>query len=349
MLPNLQSTPSRKVLVLKPVLAAVFGLAAGMLFVLFTQSSPLFAFKALMTAGFGCQAPGNCALLTTLQWATPLILSGLSAAVAFRAGIFCIGQAGQMVLGAAMAAQLGSQLHLPAALQITLALAGAAAVGALWGIIPGLLKVHLNVNEIISSFVMNQAALFFLFLFRTGRIPPAARLLPLAVGTKLNGGFLIALACLLVVFLLLFRATHGFGWRMSGQAPHFAHFGGIHTARSVTLAMCLSGALAGLAGGIEVLGVHYRFVSSFSENPFDGVIVALMGQSHPLGILLSGVFLGGVRLGSLNGLQLEAGIPRELGGAMIAIMVLLMTADRLYHLLRQRTRHLKNRLNNSNP
>ena len=86
-----------------------------------------------------------------------------------------------------------------------------------------------------------------------------------------------------------------------------------------------------------------------TDYPFDGVIVALMGQSHPLGILLSGVFLGGVRLGSLNGLQLEAGIPRELGGAMIAIMVLLMTADRLYHLLRQRTRHLKNRLNNSNP
>ncbi len=344
MLPNLNATPSRKYLVLKPVLAAVFGLAAGMLFVLFTQSSPLFAFKALMTAGFGCRAANDCALLTNLQWATPLILSGLSAAVAFRAGIFSIGQAGQMVLGAAMASQLGSQLNLPGAMQIIAALAGAAAVGALWGVIPGILKVRLGVNEIISSFVMNQVALFFLFLFRMGRIPESVRLLPLAAGTKLNGGFYIAMACLLIVFLLLFRSTGGFAWRMSGQAPFFARFAGIHTARSVALAMCLSGALAGLGGGIEVLGVHYHFVSSFTENPFDGVIVALMGQAHPLGIFLSAIFLGGVRLGSLNGLLLEAGVPRELGGAMIAIMVLLMTADRVYRLLRQRTRHLKSKL-----
>ena len=318
--------------VIKPILASLFGLLAGGLFVLFTQSTPLEAYQALLTAGFGCQQSGNCAWLTTLQWSTPLIFSGLAAAVSFRAGIFSIGQAGQMALGAAFAAWAGTLLQAPGVLHPILALSAAALIGAVWAFIPGMLKAVLGVNEIISSLVMNNIAFFLISHIPMRRyIAVSARLAPLAHGTKLNSGFYLALAALLLVFLYLFRSGAGFSVRMSGQAPRFAQNAGMHRLRSIAAAMLLSGALAGLGGAVEVLGVHYHFVSNFSSlDYFDGLIVALLGQTHPIGIFFASVFLGGVRLGSLNGLQLEAGIPRELGGVMIAIMVILMCADRLY-------------------
>jgi ABC-type uncharacterized transport system permease subunit len=298
------------------------------------------AYQALLKAGFGCQQLDNCAWWTTLQWATPLIFSGLSAAVAFRSGIFSIGQAGQMALGAAFAAWVATRLQAPGVLHPLLALSVAALAGGVWALIPGLLKAIIGVNEIISTLVMNNIAFFLIGAIPMRRyIAESARLAPLAHGTKLNTGFFLALAALLLVFLYLFRSGAGFAVRMSGQAPRFAHNAGMHPLRAIAAAMLVSGALAGLGGAVEVLGVHYHFVSNFSSlDYFDGLIVALLGQTHPLGVFFASVFLGGVRLGSLNGLQLEAGIPVELGGAMIAIMVIFMCADRLYRPALQRLR-----------
>jgi len=328
--------------IVKSFLAAVFGLLAGGLFVLFTQSTPLEAYAALLRNGFGCEAANNCAWFTTLQWATPLIFSGLSAAVAFRAGIFSIGQIGQMSLGAAFAAMAASHWALPGALLPIAALMAAALAGAVWALIPGLLKVCVGVNEILSTFVMNTIAGFAIGAIPTGRsVPEAVRLARLAEGGKLNSGFLIALAAVALVFLYLFYARHGFETRMSGQAPLFARFAGMQPVKAVASAMLISGALAGLGGAVEVLGVHYQFVTNFSAvDSFDGLIVALLGQSNPLGVLIAALFLGGVRLGSLGGLMIDAGIPRELGGMMIAIMVIFMCAEKLYQpLLRRLAAH----------
>ncbi|MCE5208956.1 MAG: ABC transporter permease [Chloroflexi bacterium] len=328
--------------ILKSILAAVFGLLVGGVFVLFTQSTPLEAYSALLRNGFGCEQANNCAWWTTLQWATPLIFSGLSAAVAFRAGIFSIGQIGQMSLGAAFAAMVATHIQLPGLLHPAFALAVAALAGGIWGLIPGLLKVCIGVNEILSTLVMNTIAAFLIAAIPTGRyIPETARLDTLAAGSKLNTGFFLALAALVFVFLYLFYSRRGYEVRMSGQAPLFARNGGLHPVRAVASAMLLSGALAGLGGAVEVLGVHYHFVTNFSAvDSFDGLIVALLGQTHPLGIFFAAVFLGGVRLGSLGGLMIDAGVPRELGGAMIAIMVIFMCAEKLYHpLLKRLTSH----------
>lgn len=324
--------------ILKPILAAVFGLLVGGVFVLFTQSTPLEAYTALLQGGFSCKAWSNCAWWTTLQWATPLIFTGLSAAVAFRAGLFSIGQAGQMALGAAFAAWLGTRLSAPGILHPLLALAAAALAGGLWGLIPGLLKVRIGVNEILSTFLMNSIAFYLIGAIPMRRyIAESARLAPLAEGTKLNSGFFLALAALVFVFLFLFRSSGGFAVRMSGQAPAFAKNAGIRPARAVSVAMLISGALAGLGGGVEILGVHYHFVTNFSAvDQFDGLVVALLGSAHPIGVFFAAVFLGGVRLGSLNGLAIEAGIPRELGGAMIAVMVIFMCAEKLYQPLVER-------------
>ena len=117
--------------------------------------------------------------------------------------------------------------------------------------------------------------------------------------------------------------------RANAGAPRFALYGGMPVHRPVLLAMALSGALAGLAGGVEVLGVHYHFVSNFSAvNDFDGLIIAFSGQLHPAGVVLFAFLLGGLRTGSLVGLQIGSGIPRELGSALIAFMLIFVATNR---------------------
>ncbi len=313
------------------LLAILSSLVGAGILLLLTGFAPISALGHLIGAGFGCAAPDRCALLTTLQFATPLLLTGLSAGVAFRAGLFSVGQAGQMLFGAAAAAALGAQLDLPGLLPTALALIGGAAAGAAWGWIPGVLKTHLGINEVIVTLVMNQLAGLLTGLAWFGRVPAAARLAPLAHGTKLSAGIFVALLAAGFVAAWLWRSTWGYEQRMAGQAPLFAKQGGIPDRRAVARGMAISGALAGLAGAIEVLGVHYRFVSTFSGGGgFDGVAVALLGQSHLLGTTLAALLLAGVRLGATNGLQLKAQVPRELGGAMIAMMILLVSAERLY-------------------
>ncbi|MGD2048626.1 MAG: ABC transporter permease [Chloroflexota bacterium] len=318
--------------VVLPVLAVLTSLAIGSVFIIFANASPLPAYRSLFRAGFGCRGPGGtCAFLTTLQYATPLILSGLSATVAFRAGMFSIGQAGQMVVGAAAATFLAGSLALPAPLQAIVAITGGIIGGAFWGFVPGLLKATLNVSEVIVTLLMNPMAILLAGPVSWWRIPESARLLPLVPTTKLNPGFIIAIGAAAFIYLQLWRSSSGYEQRMSGQSTRFAHFGGIHTKRAVVRAMAMSGGLAGLAGAIEVLGVHYRFISTFSAiDQFDGVVVALLGQQHPLGIVFSSILLGGVRLGAVNGLQLEAHVPRELGSALIALMVLFISSPKLY-------------------
>lgn len=321
-----------------PLLAIVTSLLLGSLLIAAAGANPLQAYAALFRAAFSCAGPGGmCALLTTLQYATPLIFSGLSALVAFRAGLFSIGQAGQMVAGAALGSWLASRLVLPGALSSATgllpaaALLGAMLAGGLCGFVPGLLKAKLGIHEVISTLLLNPIILTLFAPLARGRVPQAAQLPPLVPTTKLNAGFILALLAVVLLALFLWRSTPGYSLRMAGQAPLFARFGGILPGRAIMGAMTLSGALAGLGGAVEVLGVHYRFVTNFSAvDQFDGIVVALVGQLHPLGVLLSSILFGGIRLGAVNGLQLHAAVPREAGSALIALMVLFVAAPALY-------------------
>jgi ABC-type uncharacterized transport system permease subunit len=316
---------------LMPAFAVIISFLISGLFVLMNRSSPIEAYRLLLDAGFGCKAAGRCALLTTLQFATPLALTGLSAAIAFRVGMFSIGQAGQMIFGAAAAAWLSAPLGLPAVPQTLLALSGGLLAGGVWGWIPGLLKVMLGVNEVITSLVLNQLAFMVVGLFRMYRVPEPMRLEVLASGTKLNSGVFLALMACLMLYVFMWLHRSGYEARMAGESFRFANFAGIRSRSAILWGMLLSGGAAGLAGAVEVLGVHYRFVSVFSGGGgFDGVAVALLGGAHPLGVPIAAVILAGLRLGATNGLQLKAQIPRELGGAMIAMMILLVSANQIY-------------------
>jgi ABC-type uncharacterized transport system permease subunit len=307
-------------------------LLAGALLILAAGQNPIDAYTSLFSAGFGCHpGPGRCALITALQFATPLILSGLSAAVALRSGFFSIGQAGQMLFGAAAAAWFAGHLELPTPIQPVVALLGAAVFGGLWGLVPALLKHFIGVNEIIATLLLNPIAAVIVGLVRLGRVSESAHLLPLLPSTKFTTGFFIALAAAASIYIFFWRTSRGMEIRTNAGAPHFALYGGMPVHKPVLLGMILSGALAGLAGGAEVLGVHYHFVSSFSAvSDFDGLIIAFAGHLHPAGVVLFGILLGGLRTGSLIGLQIRSGIPRELGGALIALMLIFVATNRFF-------------------
>ena len=308
----------------------ILSLLAGALLILAVGQDPLLTYMNLFDAGFSCNpGPGRCALATAMQFATPLILSGLSATVALRGGFFSIGQAGQMLFGAAAASWLSGNLQLPPVIHPIIALGGAALLGGLWGLIPALLKHFIGVNEIIATLLLNPIASVLVSLVWLPRVDLSARLSPLISSTKLSSGIFIALAAALLVYLFLWHTTRGMEIRVSANAPRFALYGGMPIHESVLLTMSLSGALAGLAGAVEVLGVHYQFVSNFSAvNDFDGLIIAFAGHLHPAGVVLFAVLLGGLRTGSIVGLQIRSGIPRELGGALIAFILIFVATNR---------------------
>jgi simple sugar transport system permease protein len=319
----------RAATLLLPVLAS---LAVGSILILVSGKNPLVVYRNLFDAGFTCHAgSGRCALLTTLQFATPLIFSGLSAVVALRAGFFSIGQAGQMLFGAAAATWVGAHPGLPPFLHPSAALLGAAFFGALWGLVPAILKEYIGVNEIISTLLLNSVAGILVGLTRPGILAESARLLPLVPGTKVTAGILLAASAVVFIYVYLWKTTHGLEMRSGAQAVRFALYGGVARHIPVLRAMALSGALAGLAGAVEVLGVHYKFVNSFSAiNDFDGLIIAFAGHLHPAGVLLLSFLLGGLRAGSIVGLQIRSGIPRELGGALIALLLVFAAMHKFY-------------------
>ncbi|MDO9546316.1 MAG: ABC transporter permease [Pelolinea sp.] len=307
-------------------------LLAGSLLIWLAGEKAIPTYINLFNAGFSCTKwAGRCALLTTLQFATPLVFSGLSAVVALRAGFFSIGQAGQMLFGAAAAAWVGAHLGMHPAIHPATALLAAVLFGALWGIVPALLREFIGVNEIISTLLLNPIAGFLVGQVWIPRISESAYLVPLVPGTKVTVGLLLALAAVISVYLFLWRSGKGLEIRNNAQAHKFAVYGGIKKHAPVLTAMAVSGALAGLAGAVEVLGVHYRFVSSFSAvNDFDGLIVAFAGYLHPIGALVLSVLLGGLRSGAIVGLQIRSGIPRELGGALIALMLIFAAMHSFY-------------------
>ena len=313
------------------ILPVIYALVAGGLLILVAGANPFITYGRFFSSGFSC-APGagRCELLIALTFATPLILSGLSAMVALRASFFSIGQVGQMMVGAAAATWIGSRLRLPVGVHPIAALLAAMLFGGLWGLVPALLKEYIGVNEIISTLLLNPLSGLVVGLFPMGRLADTAILKPLIHSTKLSAGIFIAVGAVLVVLVYYWRTTRGLEIRTTAQGPRFARYAGIAPHLPILRAMLLSGALAGLAGAVEVLGVQYRYVSSFTTfTDFDGLIVAFVGHLNPLGVLLAGFLLGGMRNGAITGLQISSHIPNELGGAIIAFILLFVSTNQL--------------------
>ncbi len=282
---------------------------------------------AAMAAGALGSAQGR---MDVLIKAAPLIFTGLAVALCCRLKAWNIGAEGQFVFGAVGVALAGLRLFpgggawlLPACL------AGGAALGALWAAIPALLKTRCGVNEILSTLLLNYVAVIFMehLYFGPWRDPagfgfpgtaelPAASFLPVWPGTRLHLGLGLALACAALLLFLLRRTGFGYRARIIGHSPSAARYGGFRVERITVLALCLSGALAGLAGACEVLGMQHRLQDGLASGyGFDGIIVAFLARLHPLAVVPAAVFLGAAEVGG-DQLQTALGLP----GAVVAVI-----------------------------
>jgi simple sugar transport system permease protein len=326
-----------------PITAIFLGILCASLLIAITKVSPFSAFQVLIGSGFGVSGK-VWPLFITLANSTPLILNGLAAMLGFRVGVFSIAQEGQYVAGAIVAAWLGASLHLPAPVLIPLILLMSMLAGGLYGMIPGILKVKLGVNEIISSIMLNSIAVLALeyvvaFPLRADAgqkaqsavIPQSLWLFQFVQGSRWGLAFVIAIICAAAVYLYVWRSPAGYELRMVGEAPGFARYGGIKSDWVVLRTVTMGAMLAGLAGSLEILGNYHRIMTGFSSGlGFDGLSVALLGGSHPLGVVIVAFILAGIRQGAQIGLQISLQIPRELGGVLIALIILFVAVQNIY-------------------
>lgn len=280
----------------------------------------------------------------SLLAATPLIFTGLAVALGFRAGLFNIGGEGQLYLGAMFAGFIGfSILGLPWFIHLPLAIAFGFLGGALWGFIPGLLKAKTGAHEVIVTIMLNYVAYRLLdwalrqsWYQRPGRsdpispvMEPTAVLPPIIEGLRLHWGFVLALVAAVFVSWLLYRSTLGYEFRAVGLNPSAAKYAGMNISRTLILTMAIAGGLAGLAGATEVLGVSKVVSPGISPGyGFDGIAVALLGGSSPLGVVLSAILFGVLRAGATP-MQSATGIPIDLVVVIQALVIMFVAAPRL--------------------
>jgi simple sugar transport system permease protein len=258
---------------------------------------------------------------------TPLLFAGLSVALAFRSGLFNIGASGQLMIGATCAGYVGFQFDLPAAIHLPLAILAGLAGGAFWGGIAGFLKARTGAHEVISTIMLNFIALrlvdylLSLELFRRpGRTDPisppvaeSARLPDIPGPFAVHWGLLLALAAAVGVWWLLERSTVGFRMRSVGANPDASRAAGMNVGATYLLAMALAGALAGMAGTVNILGrPGYSLIGGFyREIGFDAIALALVGRSRPAGVVAAAFLFGALKAGS-TGMQAATDTPVDI-------------------------------------
>jgi len=334
---------------LTPVLAALAALLIGALMLMALGANPLEAYAAMVDGAFGSVN----AFADTIVKATPLLFVGAGICISFRGGVINIGGEGQLIVGA-LAATLGALTlgHWPGWALIPICLTLGFLAGALWGAIPGALKASLNVNEILTTIMMNQIAVqgmnFLLrgpmmdpiqikqgsFIPQTARFPITADL-PRLSPTRLHAGVFLAVVVAILVWALLWRTTIGFRIRAVGMNPNASRRAGIHVSRYAMLSLLLSGALAGLGGATQVLGVNHRMFTDGSaagftgSAGFNGIVAALFGQLHPLGTIPASVLFGAMLVGA-NKMQRAVQVPSALITALNGLVVVFVVGSEIW-------------------
>lgn len=296
---------------------------------------PITAYAALVSGSLG----SFDAIVNTLVQATPLILAGLAVGLPFKAGLFNIGAQGQFLVGALAAAAIGvSTGTLPPLLAIPLALVAGILGGMVYGFIPGFLKAYTGAHEVVTTIMLNYVAIQIVAYVvsgplrganvtfaRTDDITTAA--LPVLAGREGHLGVLFAAVAVPVIAWILFRSTLGFEIRSVGANPDAARYAGMHPRLLVMLTMAMAGMLAGLAGATEILGQVGHLPASYATAVgFDAIAVALLGRSHPVGILLAGLLFGAMRAGA-GLMQIQAGIPVQMVNVLQAVILFFLAAD----------------------
>ncbi len=338
---------------LLPVIATLLALAVGAILLLLLGKSPLTAYGAMFQGAFGTVS----GLTQTLAKATPLLLVALGICIAFRAGVINIGGEGQIILGAIAASAVSLALPtLPGILLVPLALTAGVLAGAFWGGIAGVLKARFGVNEILSTVMLNAIALQLMnYLLRGPMLDPAqvaagtnvpqsatlpeqVWLMRLVPRTMLHAGLILAIVLAVLVYIFLWRTTIGYRIRAVGLNPSAARYAGIPVKRYMALALILSGAFAGLAGAVEVTGIHHRMIEGLTGGyGFSGIVAALFGKLHPLGAIPASIIFGGLLVGA-DKMQRTVQVPSSLVVAVNGLIVLFVVASDYFVRRRARRR-----------
>ncbi len=327
-----------------PLLAILTAMIVGGIVIALTGGNPFAAYAGLLQGALGSKK----ALSETAVWATPYIFAGLAVALAFKGGLFNIGAEGQLALGAVTAAWIGYALpdvlgvSIPPVIHISLAVGGGMLAGLIWSAIPGALKAYTGGHEVINTIMMNYIALnmtsYLLngpmkdpsptnVIARTPQIAESARIPPIFPGLRVHWGFVLALVVAFITWWLLWKTTLGFEIRTVGANPDAARYAGISVKRIIILTMAFSGLLAGLAGAIEVTGLNYRHELGFSIGyGFDAIAIALLGKTHPLGVVLAALLFGAMRNGATR-MQFLTQIPVDVISVIQALILLFVAAD----------------------
>lgn len=331
-------------LVLIPILAVIIALILGGIIMFATGVSVDAIQRAYVSLFVGSLGSVN-AVSETLTAAIPLTLCGLGIALGFRAGLFNIGAEGQVLLGGLAAVFVGFYFTgLPVFVHLPLALAAGLAVGAFWAGIAGWLRAATGAHEVITTIMLNLTAMRLLdYILRNPPVQKAGRTDPISESVlasaelpriltwidptyRLHAGIILAIAAVAFVYWLLYRTTLGFEFRASGLNPSAARYAGMRAGTIIVVAMAAAGALAGLAGANQVLGVLGRASPNFSGGVgFDAIAVALLGRSHPFGVLLAGLLFGALQAGGRQ-MQVGAGVNIDLIATIQALIIIFIAA-----------------------
>jgi len=322
--------------ILGPALALVLSFVVGALFIAALGKDPLGVFSRFFAETLGT----SYGIGQVLFKATPLMFTGLSAAICFRAGLFNIGAEGQLTIGAFLTALVGTYFGgLPAPLLIPLCCLAGMAGGALWGAIPGALKARFGAHEVINTIMMNFIAVGVVSYFiinsvgvpatvHTEEISPAAvvprleSFTPFFRGSPVNLSLLLAIALCGSAAYAMKRTRRGYEVRTVGLNPSAAEYGGISIKRTIILTFTAAGACAGLVGANFVLGYKHYFELGFSDGiGFIGIAVALLARNNFLGIIATALFFGMLEYGSLT---INTIVPKELSNILQAIVIIFM-------------------------
>ncbi|HQA48196.1 MAG TPA: ABC transporter permease [Bacillota bacterium] len=316
------------------LVAVVLGLLAGAVLMALIGRNPISGYVYLFRGGvMSIERVGN-----TLATATPLILTGLSVAFAFRTGLFNIGAAGQMLMGGLCATAVGLTLVLPKPLLLTVMVAAAILGGAVWGLVPGLLKAKFNVHEVVATIMMNWIAYWTVYYVvpayfkgayletESRKIPDAASLkvewlTDLFNGSYINLGLFLAVISVIVIAFIIDRTTFGYELKAVGFNRHAAEYAGIKADRSIIMSMMIAGALSGLAGATFYVGYASNIqIGVLPTQGFDGIAVSLLGGNSPWGVFGAALFFGLLHSGK-GFMNAMTRIPPEIADTIIATII----------------------------
>ena len=327
------------------LISIVIGFVVGAILLSIAKINPLDAYKQLFNGVFGKPK----FMVWCLIYAAPLIFTGLSVAFSFKTGVFNIGAEGQFVVGSLTACVLGILVKAPAIIHVPLCFIGAALAGGIWGAIVGVLKIKKGVNEVLSYIMFNWIAFYLsnivlnLIIIHkevgweatkdiaaTARILAPKSIIAATGASAANYGFILAIIFAVIVWFIINRTTLGFKLRAVGFSNTAAQYAGIDTGKSFLTAMAFSGALAGIGGAVQLMGMSGR-ISQFSGQEgygFQGITVALIASSNPIACIFAGIFYGAMKYG--GGKLSLVNAPAEVVDIIMGIIILFIAISSLF-------------------